>query len=139
MNLLLEPLLPYVPYLALVIRVWMGANMIIHARPKLGAGTKGTVQWITSMGLPAGAAYLAIILELFGGIFLVIGLIVPIVALFFAIEMIANSLMKKYKMKAGYIVQGKASYEIDILYLLLSLVLIVLGAGVASIDGLVGF
>ncbi len=139
MSLLLEPLLPYTAYLALVIRVWMGANMIIHARPKLGAGTKGTVGWIKSMGLPAGAAYLAIALELVGGIFLLVGLIVPIVALFFAIEMIANSVMKKQKMKAEYIVQQKPSYEIDILYLMLSVVLIVLGAGVASIDGLIGF
>ncbi len=112
--------------------------MITHARPKLGAGTKGTIRWIKSLGLPAGAAYLAIILELFGGIFLMIGLIVPIVALFIAIEMIANSLMKKYKMKAGYIVTGKASYEIDVLYLMLSIVLIVLGSGAASLDGLIG-
>ncbi|MGI0078210.1 MAG: DoxX family protein [Nitrososphaerales archaeon] len=138
MNLLLEPLLPYTAYLALVLRVWVGANMITHARPKLGAGTKGTIRWIKSLGLPAGAAYLAIILELFGGIFLMIGLIVPIVALFIAIEMIANSLMKKYKMKAGYIVTGKASYEIDVLYLMLSIVLIVLGSGAASLDGLIG-
>ncbi len=94
-NLLLEPLLAYTPYLALVIRVWMGANMIIHARPKLGAGTKGTVSWIKSMGLPAGAVYLAIVLELFGGIFLLVGLIVPIIALFFGIGMISYSLMKK--------------------------------------------
>ena len=138
MTGILEAFLPYTPYLALVLRVWVGANFIVHARPKLGKGMVQTTQWIKSMGLPVGAAYAATALELFGGLFLIIGLIVPIVALFFAIEMIANSIMKKIKMDADYIAQGKPSYEIDALYLALSLVLIILGAGAFSLDGIVG-
>ena len=50
--------------------------------------------------------------------------------------MIANVIMKKTKMKATYI--GKDSYEIDITYLILSLVLIVLGAGALSVDSVIG-
>jgi uncharacterized membrane protein YphA (DoxX/SURF4 family) len=46
--------------------------------------------------------------------------------------------MKKNKMKAAYVSSGKPSYEIDILYLLFSIMLIVLGAGAFSIDGLIG-
>ncbi len=42
-------------------------------------------------------------------------------------------------MKAGYIVSNKPSYEVDTLYLMLSIVLVVLGAGAVSIDGLIGF
>ncbi len=138
MSGILEALLPYTPYLALVLRVWMGANLVIHARPKLGKGMAQTTQWVKSMGIPAGAAYTATALELFGGVFLIVGLIVPIVAFFFAIEMIANSIMKKTKMSADYIGQGKPSYEVDVLYLVLSLALIVLGAGALSLDGLIG-
>jgi putative oxidoreductase len=138
MTGILEALIPYTPYLALVLRIWLGANFIIHARPKLGKGMVQTTRWIKGMGIPVGAAYTAVALELFGGIFLIVGLIVPIVALFFAIEMVANSVMKRTKMNAEYIGQGKPSYEIDILYLALSLVLIVLGAGALSLDGLVG-
>ena|SRR2546427_5919008 len=138
MTGMLEAFLPYTPYLALVLRVWVGANFIVHARPKLGKGMVQTTQWIKGMGLPVGAAYAATALELFGGFFLIIGLIVPIVALFFAIDMIANSIMKKTKMDADYIAQGKPSYEIDALYLALSLVLIILGAGAFSLDGIVG-
>ena len=73
-----------------------------------------------------------------GGLFLVIGLIVPLIGLFFAIFMIANVIMKKRKMSAAYIATGKASYEIDITYLILSIILIVLGAGALSVDSLVG-
>lgn len=138
MTTLFESFALFTPYLALVLRVWLGANFIIHARPKLGKGTQQTVQWIKGMGLPSAAAYSAISLELFGGIFLIVGFLVPIVSLLFSIDMIANSLMKRSKMNAAYIAQDKPTYELDVLYLLLSLVLIVLGSGAFSLDQLVG-
>jgi uncharacterized membrane protein YphA (DoxX/SURF4 family) len=52
--------------------------------------------------------------------------------------MIANVVMKKRKMNAAYIAPGKASYEIDITYLIISLILIVIGAGSLSIDSAIG-
>jgi uncharacterized membrane protein YphA (DoxX/SURF4 family) len=70
-------------------------------------------------------------------LFLIIGLIVPVVGLFFAIFMVANVIMKK-KMNAAYIDPRKASYEIDIRYLIHSIVVIVLGAGAFSVDSIIG-
>jgi uncharacterized membrane protein YphA (DoxX/SURF4 family) len=52
--------------------------------------------------------------------------------------MIANVIMKKTKMDAAYIAPGKASYEIDIPYLIVSIMLIVLGAGALSVDSVIG-
>jgi hypothetical protein len=48
--------------------------------------------------------------------------------------------MKKSKMHATFISteQGKPTYEIDAVYLLLALVFLVLGAGPLSLDGLLG-
>jgi putative oxidoreductase len=137
MTGILEPLLPYTGYLAFILRLWVGANFI-HARPKLGQGMAQTTQWMKSMGMPAGAAYAATALELGGGVALVLGLLVPIVGLFFIVFMVANSIMKKRKMRADYIAAGKPSYEIDVLYLALALVLVFLGAGVFSLDGAIG-
>lgn len=97
-----------------------------------------TTQWMKSMGMPAGAAYAATALELGGGIALILGLLVPIVGVFFVVFMVANSIMKKRKMHADYIAAGKPSYEIDVLYLALALVLVFLGAGVFSLDGAIG-
>jgi len=68
-------------------------------------------------------------LEFFAGLFLIIGLIAPIVALFFAIFMIANVITTRRKISAAYISTSKASYEIDIAYLIISIILIVLGGG----------
>jgi putative oxidoreductase len=131
-----EEIVPYTPYLALLLRVVVGISMIMHGYPKL-KNPKQAVQWTKGMGVPAIATYLAIILEFFGGIALVIGLIVPIVAFFIALEMIGIAVMKKTKMKATYLTrQNASSYEIDILYLLLAITLLVLGAGALSIDGI---
>ena len=129
-----EAFLAFIPYLALVPRVWMGANMIVHGYPKLKNIKETAKETKQTLGIPAKATYTAAVLEFFGGIFLIIGLIVPIVALFFAIFMIANVIMKKRKMNAAYISTSKASYEIDITYLIISLILIVIGAGTLSID-----
>src|SRR6266487_5138634 len=124
-----ELFLAFIPYLALLTRVWVGANMMIHGYPKLRNLKQVAEETRQTLGIPTRATYTAAILEFFGGLFLVIGVIVPIVGLFFAIFMIANVIMKKRKMNAAYIAPGKASFEIDITYLILSIILIVLGAG----------
>ncbi len=121
------------------LRLWIGANFVLHGRPKLfGKGREQAAQWMRGMGLPAASAYIAAVLEFFGGLFLIVGLIVPVVALFFAIEMTSTSILKKTKTKATYIM-GQNTYELDITYLLLAVVLVVLGAGAFSIDSMVGF
>src|ERR1019366_9397969 len=115
MTGMLEPLLPYVGYLALVVRVCMGANMVIHGRPKLGKGMAQAIQHFKGVGVPEIAVKMGVYLEVFGGIFLVIGLIVPVVALLFIVYMAAITVVKKTKMHAEYIAVGKPSYEIDVL------------------------
>lgn len=136
----LDQLFPFVGYLALLVRVWTGSNLIVHGYPKLGKqGRQQSVGWMKSMGIAGGTAVLAGVLEFFGGLFLIAGLIVPIVALFFAIQFFLIIVMKKTKMKAVFTGQNKPTYEIDVLYLILSIVILVLGAGAFSVDGLIGF
>ena len=132
-----EPFLAFVPYLALVVRIWVGTNMMIHGYSKLRNMKQAAEETKQTLGIPVGATYTATILEFLGGLLLIIGLIVPIVGLFFAIFMIANVIMKKRRMNAAYIAPGKASYEIDITYLILSIILIVLGAGALSVDSVI--
>lgn len=138
MTHLLEPLLGYVPYLALVLRVVVGGSLFVHGYPKLrGEGKKGAVAFMTRQHVPGAAAVLAGMLESFGGLFLVVGLIVPIVSLFFVIQFASIIALKGGKMKMSYISPGKPNFEIDVTYLL-NLVLLVLGAGALSLDGLLG-
>jgi uncharacterized membrane protein YphA (DoxX/SURF4 family) len=69
---------------------------------------------------------------------LIIGLIVPVIALFFAILMIAIIIMKKTKTKAIYINPNGLPYEIDITYLIISIILVVTGPGILSVDSFIG-
>lgn len=126
--------------LAAFLRVIVGIAIVMHGLPKVKGAWKQSGEWIKSMGVPADAAVLVTILEFFGGIFLIVGLIVPIVAGFLAIQFLAIIIVKKVKMHAALIgSQQKPSYEIDFTYLLLALVLVVLGAGVLSVDSVIGF
>jgi putative oxidoreductase len=127
-------LLPYVGFLALFLRVWVGANFVGHGYPKLGKSRQQTLQWTKSLGVPSVLTYLAIILEFFGGLSLIIGFLVPLVGFCIALEMAGAVILKKTKMKAPYM--GQNSYEIDIVYFMLGVALVILGAGPLSIDAL---
>ena len=91
-----------IPYVALIVRVWMGINMVIHGYPKIRASKQTAQQMNQALGIPIKVTYISSILEFFGGIFLIIGLIVPVVALLFTIYMISIVFMKRKKMKAVY-------------------------------------
>jgi len=135
--MLADVFVAFVPYLALVIRVVVGLSLMVHGYPKLrGEGKKQSIAFMKSVGIPGTAAVLAGLLEFFGGFFLVIGFIVPVVACLFILQFASIVLMKKNRMKLGYIIPGKPNYEIDVTYLLLALVLLVVGAGVLSLDSL---
>jgi uncharacterized membrane protein YphA (DoxX/SURF4 family) len=78
---LLEPLLSYTPYVALAVRVMFGATLMIHGRPKLNKERRAqTIATFRAQGVPPTAVILGIVLEFFGGLFLVLGLIVSVVA-----------------------------------------------------------
>jgi putative oxidoreductase len=137
---LLEVLNPYWPVLLLALRLGSGAGLALHGYPKAKGGRVQAGQWMKSMGIPPLAADLVTVLEFLGGIFLVIGFLTPLVGLFFVIQFGSIIVMKKMKMHARFINadQEKPTYEIDLLYLLLGLVFLVLGAGPYSLDGVLG-
>ena len=114
--------------------------MIAHGIPKVKGGWgKRSGQWVGSMGVPPVTATLVTTLEFLGGIFMVIGLLVPLVAAFFALQFVGIIVMKASKMKAGFMgSNGKPGYELDFTYLLLSLTVLLLGAGAFSLDALLG-
>lgn len=139
MTHLLEVLTPYTPYLALVLRVWLGATLMIHGRPKLNKQNREkSIANMAGKGVPAGAVLMGAIIEFFGGLFLVIGFIVPftgaVVAIYFA-NIVA---VKKAKDKAVYIGYGKPNFELEVFFAMVGVVLVFLGAGVLSLDGLLG-
>lgn len=126
--------------LSLLLRITVGAALVVHGVPKVKGGWGAQAgQWVGSMGVPPFAARLVTLLEFFGGILLIIGFLVPVVAALFVIQFVAIIGMKTSKMNAGFQgAGGKPGYEIDFTYLLLSLAILLLGAGAYSLQALVG-
>jgi putative oxidoreductase len=138
MTVSVDILAPYTAYLALILRVVLGGAFILHGYPKLGPQKVQVRGWMKSMGMPGVLGTLAGTLEFFGGIFLIVGLIVPVVAALYAIFMASIIVMKVTKMKAKFVDPQGPSYELDLLYLLLSVVMLSIGSGYLSLDSLVG-
>jgi putative oxidoreductase len=136
----LQVLNPYAAGLLLILRLAAGTGLALHGYPKARGGRIQAEQWMKGMGIPPITADMVTVLEFVGGIFLILGFLTPLVGLFFVIQFGSIIWMKKSKMHASFIrtEQGRPTYEIDAVYLLLALVFLVLGAGPYSLDGILG-
>jgi putative oxidoreductase len=137
---LLEVLNPYGPALLIILRLGTGVGLALHGYPKAKGGRVQAGQWMKSIGIPPLTADIVTVLEFLGGIFLVVGFLTPLVGLFFVIEFGSIIIMKRTKMHAKLVSvdPGKPTFEVDLLYMLLGLVFVMLGAGPYSLDGLLG-
>lgn len=79
------------PYAALLLRVSLGILFLAHVGLKLFVFTiPGFVGFFASLGLPAIAAYLTIVLEVVGGLALILGIYASWIALPLAVEMLGT-------------------------------------------------
>ncbi len=117
---------------ALLLRLAIGSLYIYHGYPKMGAARKGTAEWLKSIGFPGSLATLAGVVEFFGGIALILGILTSIVAVLSALWMVATTWLSVVKVKKKY----AGGYELDITLLLVSLALAAIGGGSFSLDHL---
>jgi putative oxidoreductase len=115
----------------LVLRVALGLAFMSHGYPKLVSHTPQAVEMMSKMGFPSYFAYIAGVLELFGGGLLVIGLFTRGVALLLAIEM-GVALARVHIPAVGIYAVGK--YELPLVFGAAALALATTGAGVISFD-----
>ena len=118
----------------LIVRVVLGSLFIINGLPKL-VNLEQTQGFFDMMGLPADLALLIGLLEVVGGLFLILGLLTRIVALLFAIEMISAFII----VNISNVVVLPEGYElgllsIPILFMAISISLMLTGPGRFSIE-----
>jgi putative oxidoreductase len=114
------------------LRVATALVLINHGRQKLFVfGFTGVTGAFTQMGVPLPGVMgpLIGILEFFGGIALLIGLLTRVVALGFVCDMLGAILLVQLK-------RGFSGFELEFLLLGSSLALLLAGAGRFSIDAL---
>ncbi len=125
----------YADIAALVGRIALGALFLTHAWPKM-KDIRKPMDFVKGTGWPGGAifAVLFTLLEFFGAFALILGFFTQVVAVLFALEMIATTIFQKTKLKGKF----AGGYELDVAYATFALVLAFLGPGAWSLDHLLG-
>lgn len=125
---------------SLPLRVGAGAIFAAHGAQKLfgwfgGYGLEGTAGWMTSIGLEPGLlmAAMAGSAEFFGGLLLIIGLLVRPAALMLAITMLVA--IVTVHLQNGLFMANNG-YEFGLALLAISVALVFRGAGSLSADHL---
>jgi len=106
-----------------------GIAFIIHGLPKF-ENLQGTQGFFASVGIPAELALLIGLLEVIGGILLILGIVTRITSILFIIEMVGAVLI----VKAGNGFTGEGGYEVDLLLMAISISLLLSGPGRISIE-----
>lgn len=126
------------PYGPAVLRLAVGTIFVAHGAQKLlgiwgGPGLSGTAAFMGQLGLGPGLplAVLVGLVELGGGLMLILGALTLFAALALAIEM--GVAIWKVHLAAGFFLP--AGYEYNILLLGALICLMLAGPGVFSIDG----
>ncbi len=121
----------------LILRVVLGIIFFVHGLVKFQGGIGNTVGWFDSIGIPGGIAYIVAIIELVGGIALIVGFGTKIVSALLALLMIGATL--KVKLAVGFLGNGQmAGYELDLALLAIALYLAINGSKKYSLGQLIG-
>jgi putative oxidoreductase len=124
-QLISEKLARYGP---LPIRILAGVAFILNGIPKLSNIT-GTEHFFANMvGLPAAMALPVGLLEVVGGIALLVGFLTRVASILFIIEMIGSTIVAK--LPKGFI----GGYELDLLLMAISISLLLTGPGRISVE-----
>src|SRR3989442_14200566 len=96
---------------SLLLRLAIGPLFIKHGFPKLAEAQRAQGgAWMKSMGMPAAMIPFAGVVEFFGGLALILGILTPIVAALSALWMLSTTWLVTTKAKKTYV----GGYEIDI-------------------------
>jgi putative oxidoreductase len=130
----------------LPLRLILGFGFAFHGWEKVADGTQSFQGMLEMIGIPGGAAtaWFVAILELVGGIALIAGAFVPIIAALLIGDMLVAmvtvhlphgfSFMNVTGMGADGPIFGMPGYEINLLYIAGLLALVIGGAGAYSVD-----
>ncbi len=128
-------------YDTLPVRLAVGILFMAHGSQKLfawfgGYGLEGTAGWMASIGLEPGLlmATLAGSAEFFGGLFLVLGLLVRPAGLVLAVTMLVAIFTVHFE---NGLFMSNNGYEYALALVVVSLGLVLRGAGSLSLDALV--
>ncbi|MEC2074907.1 DoxX family protein [Metabacillus fastidiosus] len=118
---------------ATILRVFLGITFLIHGLSKFQGGIENTVGFFESLGLPGFTAYMVALIELIGGIAVILGLGTRIISILFAIVLAVA--IVKVKLAAGFLGNGQmAGYELDLALMVISIYFAITKRSLLALD-----
>ncbi|QUG40014.1 DoxX family protein [Psychrobacillus sp. INOP01] len=117
----------------LILRVVFGFTFLIHGISKFQGGISNTVGYFDSLGLPGFLAYVIAIIELVGGLLLIIGFGTRVIGALFAVIMIGA--IFSAKLSLGLLGDGvSAGYELELVFLAIGVYFVLANPTNLSLD-----
>lgn len=116
------------------IRIVAGIAFVIHGWGKI----QNPFEWMgPNAGTPGIFQALAAVSEFFGGLGLLFGILTKPSALGIGATMVVAAYRHAFEWGDPFVSKGKGSYELALVYLSLSVLFIVCGAGIYSLDAVI--
>jgi putative oxidoreductase len=116
-----------------ILRLVLGATFFIHGLVKFQGGIENIVGWFDSIGLPGVLAYGVAVVEMVGGLALIIGLGSRIVSGLFVLLMLGATV--KVKLAGGFLGNGQgAGWELDLALLAIALFIAINDSKIFALD-----
>lgn len=125
------------PYGLLILRVVLGIAFLVHGWSKLmSSGVGNVVGFFGSIGIPAAAlvAWIVTIVELVGGILLIVGALTQLVGILLAIDMLGAIIFAYFGQGAPFVDQGAVAWEKEAVFAAAALCLALAGPGIWAVD-----
>jgi putative oxidoreductase len=113
-----------------LLRIMLGLVFLANGVVKFQGGIENTVGWFESIGIPGFLAYIVAIIELVGGIAIILGLGTKIVSVLFGFIMLGA--IFTVKLSSGFL----NGYVYDLVLLIISIHLVLNGSKLYSLDQL---
>ena len=123
-----------------ILRVVLGIAMLVHGWSKLSGGVDNVAGFFGGMlGIPAPGlmAWVVTIVELVGGILLVVGFLTHIAGILIALDMLGAILFAYLLRGAPFIENGQISWEREAVFAAAALCIALAGPGAWSVDDVV--
>jgi putative oxidoreductase len=122
-----------------ILRVVLGIAMAVHGWSKLSGGVDNVAGFFGMLGIPAPGlmAWVVTIVELAGGILLVVGFLSQIAGILIALDMLGAILFAFLLRGAPFIENGAITWEKEAVFAAAALCIALAGPGAWSVDDVV--
>ena len=120
-----------------ILRIVLGIAFVVHGWSKLNGGVDGVAGFFGGMlgiPLPGLMAWVVTIVELVGGLLLIVGALTQIVGILLVLDMLGAILFAFLLRGAPFIENGQISWEKEAVFAAAALCLVLAGPGAWSVD-----